>query len=971
RCPNGSGGLRNTDTYDMQLPTPGAENTCPVPEIVINEVDCDTPGDDPAETLEFIELYDGGIGNTPLDGFVVVLFNGDSDLSYAAYDLDGFFTNGDGYFVIGDAGVVGVDLIPSSFALDNGADAVALYLADDTDFPPDTAITPTDLIDALVYDTGQEDDGGLLVLLNAGQPQINENGNGFREGHSMQRCPDGSGGVLNTDTYDLSPPTPGVENVCNVTLPDIIINEVDASTPGDSAEFIELYDGGIGSSSLSGFSLVVFTGDSDNSYAAWDLDGFLTDADGYFVIGDSGVPNVDYAAPGFDLQDGADAVGLFVGDPPQFVGFAVTTNDLIDALVYDTDEADDAELLILLNAGQPQVNENGNGDAAGHSMQRCPNGSGGARNTDTYDMHPPTPGVDNVCSSVQPDVFINEVWYDDTDSDDEGFLELIGPPGADLTGFTLQEFDQNCALGSSLDLSGHTIPGDGYFVIGYAGGASVDLENTTWMNSLQNGPCDGVELQYNAVRVDALQWGTDCATEYTLCGEGDSAPEPLDDTNSLSRCPNGQDSDDNSVDFADTPPTIGAANECPAPPIVINEVWYNDPDTDDQGFVEIIGPPGFDLTGVTLQEFDQTCSLDAVLDLSGYTIPGDGYFVVGYSGTAEVDLIDDTWMNTLQNGPCDGIEMQYFASRVDAVQWGSGCAVICGETNPASEPGADANSLSRCPDGQDTDDNAVDFTETMPTPGQTNLCLSFDMVINEVWYDDFDTDDEGFVEISGPPGTDLTGFILQEFNESCVMDLCLDLSGYTIPGDGYFVVGFSGTINVDLIDDAWMAAIQDGPCDGIELQYSSFTIDAVRWGSFCSYSCGEGDSAAAAVLEAYSVGRCPDSQDTDDNNFDFTTGIASPGRTNRCTPPNDVDQDGLPDWWELYYFMTLVYGPDHDNDNDGYTNAEELANGTDPTVPDQPVPALTTGAFILLLILVGVMIRFSSRKTERLPQNPC
>ncbi|MCA9997625.1 MAG: lamin tail domain-containing protein, partial [Anaerolineales bacterium] len=41
--------------------------------ILLNEVDSDTPGTD---TAEFIELYDGGSGNTNLTGLVVVLFNG-------------------------------------------------------------------------------------------------------------------------------------------------------------------------------------------------------------------------------------------------------------------------------------------------------------------------------------------------------------------------------------------------------------------------------------------------------------------------------------------------------------------------------------------------------------------------------------------------------------------------------------------------------------------------------------------------------------------------------------------------------------------------------------------------------------------------------------------------------------------------------------------------------------------------------
>ena len=66
----------------------------------------------------------------------------------------------------------------------------------------------------------------------------------------------------------------------------MLINEVDADNPGnDSAEFIELYDGGEGNVALDGLSVVLFNGSDDQSYTpAFDLDGFTTDADGYFEL---------------------------------------------------------------------------------------------------------------------------------------------------------------------------------------------------------------------------------------------------------------------------------------------------------------------------------------------------------------------------------------------------------------------------------------------------------------------------------------------------------------------------------------------------------------------------------------------------------------------------------------------------------------------------------------------------------------
>ncbi len=182
--------------------------------VMINEVDADTPGTD---TLEFIELYDGGVGTVSLDGLVLVFYDGTDDQSYNAapyanaIDLDGYSTDANGYFVIGNAGVSGVDMTFSDNALQNGADAVALYVGDGTDFPDNTPVTTVNLIDALVYDTDDADDAGLLTLVLAGG-QINESGRGGSTGHSNQRIPNGTGGLRNTTAYTQQPPTPGAEN---------------------------------------------------------------------------------------------------------------------------------------------------------------------------------------------------------------------------------------------------------------------------------------------------------------------------------------------------------------------------------------------------------------------------------------------------------------------------------------------------------------------------------------------------------------------------------------------------------------------------------------------------------------------------------------------------------------------------------------------------------------------------------------
>jgi len=194
--------------------TTGAE-----PALVINEVDADQSGTDAAE---FVELYDGGVGNTDLSGHVLVLYNGSDNASYRAYDLDGQSTNGSGYFVLcGNAATTvncDLDVSPNTNLIQNGADAVALFIGDASDFPNDTPVTTTNLIDAIVYDTNDSDDAGLLPLLNADEPQVNEGGAGDKDNHSNQRCPNGTGGARNTSSYEQFAPTPGVENLCETPV---------------------------------------------------------------------------------------------------------------------------------------------------------------------------------------------------------------------------------------------------------------------------------------------------------------------------------------------------------------------------------------------------------------------------------------------------------------------------------------------------------------------------------------------------------------------------------------------------------------------------------------------------------------------------------------------------------------------------------------------------------------------------------
>jgi predicted extracellular nuclease len=273
---NGVGGNWCTSTTAFgagDLGTPGAANSCiDLPTaLVINEVDADTPGTDAAE---FVELYDGGAGSTPLDGLAVVFFNGSNDSSYNAFDLDGFATDANGFFVLGnpDIGVASINF--GGNGLQNGADAVVLVAGDAADYPDGTPVSAVvGLVDALVYDTKDGDDAGLLALA-PGLVQVNEGANGSSADDSSQRCPDGAGGALVSDGFTQALPTPGAANDCQ-------------AVPVEVTLISEIQGAGV-ASPLDGQAVTVeavVVGDFQDGDAVRDLNGFFlqeedSDADG-------------------------------------------------------------------------------------------------------------------------------------------------------------------------------------------------------------------------------------------------------------------------------------------------------------------------------------------------------------------------------------------------------------------------------------------------------------------------------------------------------------------------------------------------------------------------------------------------------------------------------------------------------------------------------------------------------------------
>ena len=90
---------------------------------------------------------------------------------------------------------------------------------------------------------------------------------------------------------------------------------------------------------------------------------------------------------------------------------------------------------------------------------------------------------------------------------------------------------------------------------------------------------------------------------------------------------------------------------------------------------------------------------------------------------------------------------------------------------------------------------------------------------------------------------------------------------------------------------------------------------------------------------------------------------------------DDSDFDGMPDWWEVAYLDTLDEEPSGDFDGDGYTNLQEYAGGTDPSVEDPPPPGwqflednwmyVVAVAAAIVLALAAMVPGMRRRRKER------
>jgi len=142
------------------------------------------------------------------------------------------------------------------------------------------------------------------------------------------------------------------------------------------------------------------------------------------------------------------------------------------------------------------------------------------------------------------------------------------------------------------------------------------------------------------------------------------------------------------------------------------------------GFVEIYATPGYDFTGMTLDEIDQMgFPTEAAFALDGLIAPEDGIMVLAGPDGPDADLLMEDFSKLFEDRRVGNLllqkpELNYI---YDAVGYGDfGDNVFLGEGSPAPYP-PPGMSLQRDFTNTDTGDNSLDFVVSEPTPGSGNL----------------------------------------------------------------------------------------------------------------------------------------------------------------------------------------------------------------------------------------------------------
>ncbi|XP_016327674.1 uncharacterized protein LOC107677312 isoform X2 [Sinocyclocheilus anshuiensis] len=234
-------------------------------DFLLNEINTDSPGG--AEDEEFIELWHPSGFRMSLDFIWLVMINGQTGMVYYELELNGYYTDDDGYFLIGSS-KVGPDIRIPSNTIQNGPDAIVLYRSKSPPSKEGPNTPRNGLLDAVVYCTRGSDKkvSELTEALTPGQLPLLEDINALPADETLSRC---GTERLNLNAFRVTSPTPRNQNNCppKPTIPSppegLVINEWGKTSGVNQSQeslFVELT--GPPSTPLNGLVLVFFGEDA-------------------------------------------------------------------------------------------------------------------------------------------------------------------------------------------------------------------------------------------------------------------------------------------------------------------------------------------------------------------------------------------------------------------------------------------------------------------------------------------------------------------------------------------------------------------------------------------------------------------------------------------------------------------------------------------------------------------------------------
>jgi predicted extracellular nuclease len=886
------------------------------PSVVISEIRIDQPDTD---NDEYFEL--AGPPRADLTGLTYLVIGDGTGVSgciEAVVHLTGYSIPGDGYFVAAeDTFSLGTADMAATLNFENDDNVTHLLVSgfsgsmgDDLDTDDDGVLDVmpwSDVLDLIAL--VKEENPPASTEYHYGPPSVGPD-DIYVPGHAL-RC------VAYWQIGSFDPvggrDTPGSPNDCSVPFVPVI-SEIRIDQPAtDNDEYFELL--GPPGSDLSGVTYLVIgdgTGGSGTLEAAIDLTGQAIPASGYFVVAESSftMGTADMTTT-LNFENDDNVTHLLVVAFYGSVGDDLDTDD--DGVLDITPWSVQLDRIALVKEeNPPSTTEYHYGPPSvgpdtiyvpGH-VYACPFGwqmgdfdPGGGRES---------PGAPNYCD-LAPKLVINEIDYDQGGFDDDEFIELTntGEFDASLSGYVIHLVDGSDASLYHITAlpSVATVAAGGYFVVctDNSGVAHCDYEDSfTTHDLIQDGSPDAVALLLDGDIVDTVSYEGNTAAPYT---EGTALTVEDDGSGpgrGISRCPDGSDTDDNDADFEYWGITPGAANVCAPPQLVINEIDYDQPGTDDAEFIEIANTGQFDvnLGGVSI---DLVYGLDVFvyqsIDLPSVVLAAGDYFVVcgDAANVPNCDLDESIDIDLILNGSPDAVALRLDDALLDTVSYEGNTpgGYTEGTALTVEDDGSEAGmGISRCPDGSDTDDNDADFEYWGITPGAANVCtLPPRLVINEIDYDQPGTDDAEFIEIANVGGTaaHMGDYRIDLIfgGEGAVRYDLIYLPAASLAARDYFVVcGDAANVpNCDLDVSPDTDLIWNGSPDAVALLLDGVIVDTVSYEGNTASPYTEG---TAETLEddgsefRMGISRCPDGNDTDDNDADFAYWDSTPGLANDC-----------------------------------------------------------------------------------------